>query len=124
MSKVFVQPSNLHGNGLFALVDIARRECIVSLEQPVYMSFQEAVEKLQPLDYIPENAFIFVLGDMGYLDETFLKRTPLWYYQNHSRKPNSQLRQKEGKIYFIALKKIKKGTEIVFNYNPGRKVAF
>ena len=106
---IFFQDSTIHGRGGFARTDIAAGARIIE-----YLG--EKIDKAESLRQCElGNASVF------YLDERFdlngdVEWNPARFF-NHGCSPNAEARALDGKIWIVALREIKAGAEITFNYN-------
>lgn len=116
------------GQGLFAGTGgISKGTEIVRMSDPIIVSSEQDVEDRG----LPHDSVIHISGntknktqlvfDAAFID---MDHIPLWYRQNHSSTdPNSRVKRKSNKIiYWQALRDIDEGEEIVFDYEPGRKL--
>src|SRR5277367_838057 len=101
--------SHIHGTGGYARVDIAADTRLIEYVGNK-IDKQEALRQCEL-----ENPCIF------YLDEEFdLDGNVDWNPArliNHSCSPNAEAQEVDGRIWIIALREIKAGEEITFNYN-------
>ena len=63
----------------------------------------------------PHDAAVLRRGEMV-TDWTKGRRKPDWYYLNHKRRPNLEMRWIGGTICWVALCKIPRGSELGFDY--------
>jgi SET domain-containing protein len=103
-----VRPSRIHGTGVFARVDL--REGSRVLE---YVG--ERVTKEESLRRREDgNFFVFVVTDKFDIDGA-VDWNPARFI-NHSCSPNCEARMEDERIWIIALRDIKAGEELGFNY--------
>jgi uncharacterized protein len=102
------QPSSIHGLGGFARVDLPAGRLVIEYQG-------EVISKQQSTDRCREgNQFIFRLNDEHDLDGN-VEWNPARYL-NHSCSPNSETQLIDGKIWVVALRDIKAGEEVTFDY--------
>ena len=101
MKKYYVSKSKIHGLGIHAAEDLKKDEEIGHVV--------DAVSKKK------KNHEYFTTKMSKQLG-TFIERTELERYLNHSKKPNAVCIAKDNKVYLYALKNIDEGEEIVVNY--------
>ncbi len=110
---VYVQRSSIHGTGLFADQDFAKGDRMVEYlgEKITKKESDRRYEKQEKRGRV----YIFDLNQKWDLDGD-IKRNPA-KYANHGCQPNAESDIIRGHIYIIARKRIKKGEEIVYDYN-------
>ena len=108
---VIFKQSNIHGTGGFARVDIRRRKRIIEYIGP-RLSKAEAQAELEK-----QNTYIFTLdnaydvdGSVGWNAARFI---------NHSCDPNCEVEIVGDRIWVYALRKLKAGEELTYNYSHG-----
>jgi len=109
----FVKQSKLHGRGLFARKDIPKGTRIIE-----YQGKRIAADALPDIDESKPDAYhtvIFSLDDGSFIDAN--RRGNAAKFANHSCSPNAETIEEDGRIYIIALKKIPKGAEILYDYH-------
>ncbi len=101
--------SPIHGMGGFARVDIASGSRVIE-----YVG--RKIDKQESLRQCElDNQYIFDLDEEHDLDGN-VEWNPARLL-NHSCSPNCEAQDVEGKIWIVALRDIKAGEEITFNYN-------
>lgn len=110
-----VKLSKLHGNGVFAARKIAEDTQIIEYVGK-RTSWKKAL-KAEPAD--PDNpyhTFLFDLGDGRYvLDAAVGGNDARWI--NHGCKPNCQAVDEDNRIFIYALRDIKRGEELLYDYS-------
>ncbi len=114
-SKLYVvRSSPIHGRGVFAATKIKKGAAIIEYKGK-RMTWEEALE-LPPSDPDnPAHTFFFELSDGRVIDGGIRGNAARWI--NHSCKPNAESFEDEnGHVFIQAIKKIKKGDEISYDY--------
>jgi uncharacterized protein len=103
-----VRPSRIHGMGVFARADIPADTRVVE-----YLG--ERVTKDESLKRRQDgNFFVFIVTDQFDIDGA-VDWNPARFI-NHSCAPNCEARMEDERIWIIALRDIKAGEELSFNY--------
>jgi SET domain-containing protein len=111
---VRVGRSGVHGRGVFARRDIRRGERII--EYKGERISWKAAQELPPHDpKNPYHTFFFSLEDGTVIDAGVEGNESRWI--NHSCAPNCEIREHRGRIYVHALRELKKGEELFYDYN-------
>jgi uncharacterized protein len=102
------KPSPIHGTGGFARRDLSKGMLVIEYVGEIITKSQSAERCRQG------NEYIFRLDD-----ETDLDGNVAWNparFLNHSCAPNCEAELIDGKIWIVALREIKVGEEITFDY--------
>ncbi len=115
--RAYIAPSNIHGFGLFAKVDIVKSDilCILDGQIVSWSIYKKLAESFQEKIKPSYNQYFFM--EWNALDEETLLVRPLrtkYSYINHSRTPNVKLVKYPLRI--VAIADIKKDTEITLDY--------
>ncbi|MCC6759121.1 MAG: SET domain-containing protein-lysine N-methyltransferase [Candidatus Omnitrophica bacterium] len=117
---IIVRNSKIHGRGVFAKKDIPKGARIIEYvgERITKAEAERRAEKL--LNKHKENqvhgaVYLFVLNKRHDIDGYVPYNTAR--HINHSCDPNAETEIIRGKIWIIAIKNIKKGEEITYNYS-------
>jgi uncharacterized protein len=108
---VIFKPSRIHGIGGFAWVDLRKGQRIIEYIGPKISKAKGLAELYQ------DNAYIFSLDDEYDIDG----RVP-WNparFLNHSCVPNCEAAIVRQRIWLYALRRIKAGEELTYNYGHG-----
>src|SRR4030095_2580311 len=100
--------SHIDGQGLFAAQDIAKGTRIIAYIGEK-ISRRESARRLEA-----GNAYIFHLNYRYALDGKTLENTAR--YINHSCDPNCQVEKTNGTLWIIALRDVKEGEKLSYNY--------
>lgn len=110
--KYFVEDSPVHGKGVFAAKDIKKGKKIIEYKGE-RISWAEANKRYIELDGHSHTMF-FGIDEDTVIDGDDKGNEAK--YINHSCKPNAEAKNKSGRIYIYALKDIKKGKELFYDY--------
>lgn len=118
--KIERRQSEIHGNGVFAIEDIAKGERIVRYKG-LLRSHAEVDEEYGEVEE-DGHTFLFTLNDEYVIDGTHGGNVARWI--NHSCNPNCESlieedakdRRHKDKVYVEALRDIKAGEELTYNY--------
>ncbi len=107
MSKVYVDCSSIHGKGVFAAVDIKEGEQILKLDDSRVVTNDnplrpEKGEYQHHCDYVENGKVILMQEPERYI--------------NHCCEPNVYVKTIDGTRYVYAIRNIKAGEEITFDY--------
>lgn len=102
MRKYYIGKSNIHGNGVFAAKDLKRGEIAFILKGRECHIIQKTAKQAN------ENQNMVGIGKDLWIDP----RVPASHI-NHSCRPNVGMR---GRLLFVAMKSIRKGEELCFDY--------
>ena len=109
-----VRRSKIQGRGVFATRDIKKGERLIEYKGEV-ISDAEA-DRRHPFDEEERHhTFLFQLDDGSIIDASVGGNAAK--YINHSCDPNCEAVEYDGRIFIEALKNIKKGTELVYDYH-------
>jgi SET domain-containing protein len=112
--KIIVKSSGIHGRGVYAARKIAKGERIVEYKGE-RISWREA-DRRPPSDPNDEHhTFFFSLEDgKRVIDAKVGGNAARWI--NHSCAPNCETEEEEGRVYIQALRDIKRGEELFYDY--------
>jgi uncharacterized protein len=103
-----IGPSAIHGLGGFAETDLACGATVVEYSG-------ERITKAESVRRCEQgNSFIFALDDEFDLDGSVASNPAR--FLNHSCAPNCAAERRDGRIWIVALRDLKAGEEITFNY--------
>jgi SET domain-containing protein len=131
-TALYAAPSRISGRGLFSSVPIAKGQIITCIHDP--MEIEGDVNANWPEDAVlhisAKNIDDARKRDMVIFDGSWNvpEEPPMWYFQNHSASPNSEMKLyaagDKATVCFVAKKNIAANEEIVFNYQPGKTLRF
>jgi len=119
---VVVRQSKIHNKGIFAKIDIPKTTRIIEyLGEKISKKESEkrdaAAYRRSRKDSSKGHVYTFELNRKWDIDGDAPYNPAKWI--NHSCDPNSHVRISKNRIWIVASRKIKKGEEIVFNYEFG-----
>jgi len=119
MQKYFRKKSGINNLGLFAKGDINKGEKVIEYKGKKFTHKQ--VEENDRFDN-SKAIYLFTLNERYVLDGD--TKTNTAKYINHSCDPNCEVDIINGKIWIIAIKDIKKGDELSYDYGFGYDADF
>ena len=119
MQKYFRKKSGINNLGLFAKGDINKGEKVIEYKGRKFTHKQ--VEENDRFDN-SKAIYLFTLNERYVLDGD--TKTNTAKYINHSCDPNCEVDIIKGKIWIIAIKDIKKGDELSYDYGFGYDAEF
>ena len=119
MQKYFRKKSGINNLGLFAQGDINKGEKVIEYKGKKFTHKQ--VEEDDRFDN-SKAIYLFTLNERYVLDGD--TKTNTAKYINHSCDPNCEVDIINGKIWIIAIKDIKKGDELSYDYGFGYDADF
>ena len=119
MQKYFRKKSGINNLGLFAQGDIKKGEKVIEYKGRKFTHKQ--VEEDDRFDN-SKAIYLFTLNERYVLDGD--TKTNTAKYINHSCDPNCEVDIINGKIWIIAIKDIKKGDELSYDYGFGYDADF
>jgi hypothetical protein len=108
-TSVVFQSSRIHGTGGFARVDIPSGTRVIEYVGEM-ISKQESLARCER-----SNEYIFAIDDEHDLDGN-VDWNPARFL-NHSCEPNCEAQFVDGRIWLVAIREIKAGEELTFNYS-------
>ena len=110
----FVKRSNIHGRGVFAAQPIPKGARIVEYKGR-RISYDLASELYPDEVGAPTHTFLFELDDDTVIDAGQGGNAARWI--NHSCAPNCEAVDEDGRIYIEAVRAIRPGEELGYDYN-------
>ena len=105
--------SGVHGKGVYALQNLAEGEQLLEYEGEV-ISWKEALRRHPHDPQNPNHTFYFHIDDKHVIDGKHGGNSSRWI--NHSCKPNCEAEEDGGRVFIKALRNIKAGEELFFDY--------
>ncbi len=120
-----IRPSFISGQGLFATRHFKKGEMIDSIQHPIRCTEEEAMKLGFPSDSV-----IYLEPSYSIFDSSWkIKSPPFWYFQNHATRGANSILVRISTLLgpsvgWKANKKIWCGSEITFNYQPGKRLVW
>jgi SET domain-containing protein len=111
--RIGVKASGVHGKGMYALQDIPAGEVLIEYKGEV-IGWQEALDRHPHDPSDPHHTFYFSLEDGNCIDAKFGGNDARWI--NHSCAPNCEADEVRGRVFIKALKNLKAGAELFYDY--------
>ncbi len=111
--RTVVRRSGVHGKGVFAASRIASGERVLEYKGE-RISWKEALRRHPHDPNDPHHTFYFALDSGDVIDGKYDGNSARWI--NHSCAPNCEAEEIEGRVFIHALRVIKKGEELFYDY--------
>jgi uncharacterized protein len=111
--RIQVKKSGIHGKGVFALQPIRRGETIIEYKGEV-ISWKEALRRHPHDPADPNHTFYFHVDEENVIDAKFGGNAARWI--NHACAPNCEADEVDGRIFIKALRNLKPGEELFYDY--------
>ncbi|MBQ0132224.1 MAG: SET domain-containing protein-lysine N-methyltransferase [Comamonas sp.] len=111
--RIQTRRSGVHGKGVFAVQDIAAGETLIEYVGEV-ISWQEAQDRHPHDPSQPNHTFYFHVDDDVVIDAAHGGNSARWI--NHSCAPNCYTDERNGRVFIVALRPIKAGEELCYDY--------
>jgi SET domain-containing protein len=111
--RIQTRRSTVHGNGVFAVQDIAEGETLIEYKGEV-ISWKEALRRHPHDPAQPNHTFYFHIDDGRVIDGNVDGNAARWI--NHSCDPNCEADEVDGRVYIKALRNIAAGEELNYDY--------
>ncbi|MCW5237895.1 SET domain-containing protein [Verminephrobacter eiseniae] len=111
--RIQTRRSGVHGKGVFAVQDIAAGQVLLEYTGQV-IDWQQAQQRHPHDPMQPRHTFYFHVDDEHVIDAKFGGNSSRWI--NHSCHPNCYADEREGRIFITALRNIKAGEELSYDY--------
>ncbi|HET7866807.1 MAG TPA: SET domain-containing protein-lysine N-methyltransferase [Burkholderiaceae bacterium] len=112
--RIQVRRSGIHGKGVFALKPILKGETIIEYLGEV-ITWKQAQRQPPHNPDEPNHTFLFHLDDRHVIDGTRGGNAARWI--NHACVPNCEAEDNDGRIFIKALRNIRPGEELNFDYS-------
>lgn len=110
---IVVRHSKIHGNGVFATRKIREGDCVTEYQGDRITAKQALKRSGQDPDN-PFHTFFFSLESGRLIDGDSNGNESRWI--NHSCAPNCEAREEDGQVFIYALRNIKRGEELNYDY--------
>ncbi len=111
--RIQTRRSDVHGNGVFAVQDLAEGETLIEYKGQV-ISWKEALRRHPHDPAQPNHTFYFHIDDGRVIDGNVEGNAARWI--NHSCEPNCEADEVDGRVYIKALRNIAAGEELNYDY--------
>jgi SET domain-containing protein len=111
--RIQVRRSGVHGKGVFAVQPIARGERIIEYVGEI-ITWKEAQRRHPHNPKDPNHTFYFHVDEKRVIDAAHGGNSSRWI--NHSCNPNCEADEEDGRVFIKALRNIKPGEELSYDY--------
>ena len=111
--RIQTRRSGVHGKGVFAVQDLAEGETLIEYVGEV-INWKEALRRHPHDPKDPNHTFYFHVDEDHVIDAKHGGNSSRWI--NHSCKPNCEADEDEGRVFIKALRNIKAGEELFYDY--------
>ena len=111
--RIQTRRSGVHGKGVFALANLCEGETILEYVGEV-ISWKEALRRHPHDPSNPNHTFYFHIDDKHVIDGKAGGNSSRWI--NHACKPNCEADEEGGRVFIKALRNIKAGEELFYDY--------
>jgi hypothetical protein len=111
--RIQTRRSGVHGKGVFALTDLAEGETIIEYVGEV-ITWKEALRRHPHDPQDPNHTFYFHMDEKHVIDAKHGGNSSRWI--NHACKPNCEADEDGGRVFIKALRNIKAGEELFYDY--------
>jgi len=111
--RIQTRRSGVHGKGVFALNDLAEGETLIEYVGEI-ISWKEALRRHPHDPKDPNHTFYFHMDEDHVIDAKHGGNSSRWI--NHSCQPNCEADENDGRVFIKALRNIKAGEELFYDY--------
>ena len=111
--RIQTRRSGVHGKGVFALQDLAEGETLIEYVGEV-INWKEALRRHPHDPTDPNHTFYFHIDEDHVIDAKHGGNSSRWI--NHSCKPNCEADEDGGRVFIKALRNVKAGEELFYDY--------
>ncbi|WP_397408703.1 SET domain-containing protein [Polaromonas sp.] len=111
--RIQTRVSNVHGKGVFAVQDLAEGETLIEYVGEV-VTWKEALRRHPHDPKDPNHTFYFHIDEKHVIDAKYGGNSSRWI--NHSCNPNCEADEQDGRVFIKALRNIKAGDELFYDY--------
>jgi SET domain-containing protein len=108
-----VRESGVHGKGVYAIRPLKAGDTVLEYKGEI-ITWQEALDRHPHDPEQPNHTFYFHLDDGHVIDGKYKGNSAKWI--NHSCEPNLEAEQDGDRVFLKALRNIKVGEELFFDY--------
>jgi uncharacterized protein len=111
--RIQTRKSGVHGRGVYAVVDLAEGETLIEYVGEV-ITWDEALRRHPHDPTDPNHTFYFHIDEEHVIDAKHGGNSARWI--NHSCAPNCEADVDDGRVFIRALRHIKAGEELFYDY--------
>src|ERR1700712_4165451 len=111
--RIQVRKSGVHGKGMYAVAPLKKGEVLIEYKGEI-IDWQEALRRHPHDPKDPDHTFYFHIDEHNVIDAKHGGNAARWI--NHACTPNCEADEVDGRIFIKALRKIKAGTELFYDY--------
>jgi len=111
--RIQVRRSGVHGKGVFALTAIAPGDVVIEYKGEV-ITWPEALRRHPHDPSQPNHTFYFHVDDKHVIDGNVDGNAARWI--NHACEPNCEADEIDGRVFIKALRTLKPGEELFYDY--------
>ena len=111
--RIQVRKSGVHGKGVFSTTTLKKGEVLIEYKGEV-ITWKEALRRHPHDPKDPDHTFYFHIDDKHVIDAKFGGNAARWI--NHACTPNCEADEIDGRIFIKALRTIRPGTELFYDY--------
>ena len=111
--RIQVRRSGVHGKGVFAVTALARGAVIIEYKGEV-INWKEALRRHPHDPADPNHTFYFHIDDGNVIDAKVGGNSARWI--NHACQPNCEADEANGRVFIKALRAIRPGEELFYDY--------
>ena len=111
--RIQVRRSGVHGKGMYAVKPLKKGEVLIEYTGE-RISWKEALRRHPHDPQDPDHTFYFHIDDAQVIDAKFGGNASRWI--NHACKPNCEADEVDGRVFIKALRAIKPGEELFYDY--------
>ncbi len=111
--RIQVRKSGIHGKGVFALQPIKAGEVVIEYKGEI-ITWPEALRRHPHDPSDPNHTFYFHIDDDRVIDGKVKGNAARWI--NHACEPNCEADEIDGRVFVKALRRIKPGEELFYDY--------
>ena len=111
--RIQTRRSGVHGRGVYALVDLAEGETLIEYTGE-RITWDEALRRHPHDPQDPHHTFYFHIDDGQVIDAKYGGNSSRWI--NHSCDPNCVADEEDGRVFIRALRPIRAGEELFYDY--------
>jgi uncharacterized protein len=111
--RIQVRKSGVHGKGVFSTTKLKKGEQVIEYKGEI-IDWKEALRRHPHDPTDPDHTFYFHIDEHNVIDAKFGGNAARWI--NHACTPNCEADEVDGRIFIKALRTIKPGTELFYDY--------